>query len=343
MGYAVALIAGAFLGAMLSAITNSTLVEISLNFGFAFYFGFLFLAIGSIFLYRILVTNRDQLAPGRKCVLASFATLVVVSGFICLLFEHKWFFTMSRAKKVPTYVTLGISGNKPIANQPSFPCHPGHRHKLPTVDAAPQPAMYEHRAVSAPLTCGPSLPLSSTPALVQFSVCFAVTFAIVELANFLWGAIWPDSKAIVESSSQVYLVSAISMLMGMGFGVVFGLVDVGEGVTDILELKVSLAMLFSVVQLLYRLLLLGYPELRGDATHPYTFFACRFYSILQLYVLPVSRLNPSCQRQLQLEETICYPLGGVIGGVGAVMNEFMRGRIADPHYAYEEVATTEDL
>ena len=74
------------------------------------------------------------------------------------------------------------------------------------------------------------------------SVCFAVTFAFVDLANHLWGQCRPESKPLVESVTQVYLISIISVLMGGIFGVVFGLVDVGHGVTDALSLQRELAM-----------------------------------------------------------------------------------------------------
>ena len=73
-------------------------------------------------------------------------------------------------------------------------------------------------------------------------MCFAVTFAFVDLANHLWGQCRPESKPLVESVTQVYLISIISVLMGGIFGVVFGLVDVGHGVTDALSLQRELAM-----------------------------------------------------------------------------------------------------
>ena len=110
-GYTVSVLSGCLLGVLMSAITNSTLVEISLNTFFAFYFGLLFLLIGFMILWRIVV-SKSQMESSRKPVLAVFACLVVVSGVLCLIFKHRWFFTMSVAQKVPIYCTIGISGER---------------------------------------------------------------------------------------------------------------------------------------------------------------------------------------------------------------------------------------
>ena len=70
---------------------------------------------------------------------------------------------------------------------------------------------------------------------------------MIELVNHVWSRHWPTSKPIVESAGQVYLISAISMIMGGTFGVIFGLVDAGNGVTDFVALQVSRTNLASVV------------------------------------------------------------------------------------------------
>jgi hypothetical protein len=84
------------------------------------------------------------------------------------------------------------------------------------------------------LSVAAKIPLYST---LGISVCFAVSFSFVDLINFIIGSYFPDRVHLVESPAQVYLVFAVSAVMGCAFGVVFGLLDVGAGVTNLASLK----------------------------------------------------------------------------------------------------------
>lgn len=116
---------GLLLGIAVSLIVNSTLVEISVSPFFALYFGLLFMSVGGIIIYRLngsslfgSSTNNDAdqallLMPEderkRKKQLTFFATLILVSGFLCFILEKNWFVGLSWIAKIPLYTVLGIS------------------------------------------------------------------------------------------------------------------------------------------------------------------------------------------------------------------------------------------
>lgn len=116
---------GMVIGLAISLIVNSTLVEISVSPFFALYFGLLFMSVGGIIIYRLngvsLFTgsasmDADQtllLAPEdeqrRKKQLTFFASLILLSGFLCFLLEKNWFVGLSWTTKVPLYTILGVS------------------------------------------------------------------------------------------------------------------------------------------------------------------------------------------------------------------------------------------
>lgn len=61
------------------------------------------------------------------------------------------------------------------------------------------------------------------------AVSFAMTFAIVDVTNYMFGFLQASvAKPIVESSEQVFLVLMISLAMGMDFGLTFGVLDVED-------------------------------------------------------------------------------------------------------------------
>lgn len=74
-------------------------------------------------------------------------------------------------------------------------------------------------------------PLFKIPlySLLGMSVCFAFTFSLMDLLNWLVGACQNnDSIALVESKEQVYLVLGTSIVMGFVFGLIFGIMDVED-------------------------------------------------------------------------------------------------------------------
>lgn len=65
--------------------------------------------------------------------------------------------------------------------------------------------------------------------VLGLSVSFALTFSLVDMLNYTLGFFRSGhSKPIVESAQQVYLVLAVSMIMGVAFGFTFGLLDVED-------------------------------------------------------------------------------------------------------------------
>lgn len=61
------------------------------------------------------------------------------------------------------------------------------------------------------------------------AVSFAMTFAIVDVLNYVVGLCQTSvSKPIVESAQQVFLVLCVSLAMGLAFGFTFGVLDVED-------------------------------------------------------------------------------------------------------------------
>lgn len=61
------------------------------------------------------------------------------------------------------------------------------------------------------------------------AVSFAMTFAIVDVLNYVVGLCQASvSKPLVESAQQVLLVLAVSLAMGLAFGFTFGVLDVED-------------------------------------------------------------------------------------------------------------------
>merc|ERR1719188_757874 len=71
------------------------------------------------------------------------------------------------------------------------------------------------------------------------SVCFAMTFAIVDVLNYAIGFFQTAvAKPIVESVHQVGLVLVVSVMMGFVFGFTFGVLDVAD--EEVYHLRVAL-------------------------------------------------------------------------------------------------------
>lgn len=184
---------GVGLGIIASLIVNCTLVEISMSSFFSFYFGLLFITVGSVILWRISVTAaaaaaspslpgvvlddsevlpQQQQLPRRKQQLQFFACLIILSGILCFVLKKNWFVNLHAFFKVPLYAVLGIS------------------------------------------------------------VAFALTFSLVDMVNYLLGFFFQNTvaKPLVESREQVTLVLTVALLMGGVFGLIFGLMDVEDEV-----------------------------------------------------------------------------------------------------------------
>lgn len=203
---------GVLLGAFVSFTVNCTLVEISINAFFSFYFGVLFILIGGLILWR--TQTGDHPHPA---MLRTFASLVVLSGVLCFFLEQNWFLHTHANWKVPMYGILGMS------------------------------------------------------------VCFGFLFPLIDLVNFFCAGTGPAARPLIESEKQVQLVAAAAVLMGVVFGLIFGLLDVED-----------------------------------------------------------ARTPPLIKIQLLKAESICYPIGALIGGFAAALNQHYRDN--QPHsYGFDHL------
>jgi len=77
-------------------------------------------------------------------------------------------------------------------------------------------------------------PLSKVPlyTILGVSVAFALTFSVVDLINYVLGFLQVSiAKPLVESTSQVYAVLMVALVMGGIFGFIFGVMDVEDEVS----------------------------------------------------------------------------------------------------------------
>jgi len=95
---------GALIGVLSSFTVNCTLVEISINPFFAFYFGVLFFIISGLILYRVYMRTHP-----KPYILTALSLMVMFSGVLCFLLEKDWFIGLNKLVKVPLYSILGIS------------------------------------------------------------------------------------------------------------------------------------------------------------------------------------------------------------------------------------------
>lgn len=65
--------------------------------------------------------------------------------------------------------------------------------------------------------------------LVGITVCFSVVFILLDLINYLVSLLQSEyDKQVIESKLQIYLILAMSILMGAVYGFIFGLMDLQD-------------------------------------------------------------------------------------------------------------------
>lgn len=64
--------------------------------------------------------------------------------------------------------------------------------------------------------------------LLGLSISFAITFSVMDFFIFCFGYCNPDTPSLVESDRQIYLILFVSLVMGITYGFLFGLFDVGR-------------------------------------------------------------------------------------------------------------------
>lgn len=78
--------------------------------------------------------------------------------------------------------------------------------------------------------------------MLGVSVCFAFTFSALDLINWAVGSCQgQESRPVVESPTQVYLVLGAACVLGAVFGFVFGLLDVEDARGPELRARLSQA------------------------------------------------------------------------------------------------------
>jgi len=82
-------------------------------------------------------------------------------------------------------------------------------------------------------------PMTKVPvyAILGISITFSLLFAVIDLINHC-SSEDPNSRPIIETEQQVYLVVATAVSMGFIFGLVFGLLDIED--EQISHIKVAL-------------------------------------------------------------------------------------------------------
>ena len=101
---------GILLGIVISLIVNCTLVEISISAFFSLHFGFLFIFVGVIILWRMFSQDgAADMQGGKRTPLIAFACLIILLGVLCFTPEQQWYHGMSPILKVPLYTVLGTS------------------------------------------------------------------------------------------------------------------------------------------------------------------------------------------------------------------------------------------
>jgi hypothetical protein len=64
--------------------------------------------------------------------------------------------------------------------------------------------------------------------ILGISVSYALTFALVDLINYVFSFLFTYGRPIIENSEQIISVIAFSALMGAIFGVIFGVMDIED-------------------------------------------------------------------------------------------------------------------
>jgi hypothetical protein len=75
-------------------------------------------------------------------------------------------------------------------------------------------------------------PTSKIPvySLLGMSVCFALLFSLIDVINYCTTLCWPpeQTRPLINTEAQIYLVVATAVSMGLSFGFVFALFDVED-------------------------------------------------------------------------------------------------------------------
>ena len=129
--------------------------------------------------------------------------------------------------------------------------------------------------------------------LLGLSISFAITFSVMDFFIFCFSYCNPDTPSLVESDRQIYLILFVSLIMGVTYGFLFGLFDVGRS-----------------------------PHVHSSAQ------LARQLGTVHALIIIVFWHHPSMSKVFYLghEEVFCIPFGLVVGGIGGGLNEWLRHR-----------------
>ena len=183
-------------------------------------FGCVLLLLGVLMIWRKLWEQHEQ-SLARILVLA-FSTLVLLSGCSCFLLEVIAALQPPLSRRIATPV-------RPLFAR-SASSHL-RRAVLP-----PRPAR-SHQACRAPRSQKDWFkripPKAKVPMYMALgiSLCFAVSFSVVDLINLYADRCGKTRMPLVSSSAQIFLVLAGAVAMGAAFGLIFGVMDVEDDIS----------------------------------------------------------------------------------------------------------------
>lgn len=64
--------------------------------------------------------------------------------------------------------------------------------------------------------------------ILGVAVCFALAFSLIDLINYTLSLCKDSSSPLISSPLQFYLLTSLSVLMGLLFGLIFGLMDIED-------------------------------------------------------------------------------------------------------------------
>lgn len=64
--------------------------------------------------------------------------------------------------------------------------------------------------------------------ILGVAVCFALAFSLIDLINYLLSLCQDSPSPFISTPLQFYLLTSISVLMGLLFGLIFGLMDIED-------------------------------------------------------------------------------------------------------------------
>eukprot|EP00966_Prymnesium_polylepis_P264505 6110769-Prymnesium_polylepis.1 len=171
-------------------------------------FGLVLLLLGTLMIWRKLWEQHEQ-SLARVLVL-SFSTLVLLSGLSCFLLEACATRPAPDGARAPRASVPRVDGKHSL--------RPTRTHR----SGAPQKDWFKRIPPKAKVPMYMALGVS---------LCFAVSFSVVDLINLYADRCGQSRMPLVSSSAQIFLVLAGAVAMGAAFGLIFGVMDVEDDIS----------------------------------------------------------------------------------------------------------------